>query len=216
MANQKILLVEGNDDEHVVKHICGRHGIPADLHIITHDGVADLIASIRATIDSADDDGDVVGILVDADENLQNRWQAVRDQLASAGYRELPDRPDRAGVIVDPPADTLLPRAGVWIMPDNQNTGYLENFLRFMVPVAQRTLFQHAEASVAGIPPAERLFDPVDAPKALIHTWLAWQEDPGRPFGIAIRARFLDANVSEAAAFAAWLRNLFFADAGGD
>lgn len=215
MANRKILLVEGNDDEHVVKHICGRHGIPADLHIITHDGVADLIAGISANISTADDVGDAVGILVDADENLQRRWQAVRAQLAAAGYRDLPDLPDRAGVIVDPPADTLLPRAGVWIMPDNQNTGYLENFLRFMVPAAQSALFEHAEASVAGIPPAVRLFEPVDAPKALIHTWLAWQRNPGRPFGIAITAGFLDANVSEAAAFAAWLRNLFFADAGG-
>ena len=29
MANgRKILLVEGTDDEHVLKHICGNHGIP--------------------------------------------------------------------------------------------------------------------------------------------------------------------------------------------
>lgn len=215
MANQKILLVEGTDDEHVVKHICGNHGIPAELYIITHAGVEDLIASISANIRTAGDTDDIVGILVDADQNLQGRWQAVRAQLAAAGYRELPDRPDRAGVIVEPPSDTPLPRAGVWIMPDNQNTGYLENFLSFMVPAAQRTLFQHAEASVAGIPQAVLLFDPVDAPKALIHTWLAWQEDPGRPFGTAITAGFLNPDVSEAAAFAAWLRNLFFADAGG-
>ena len=215
MANQKMLLVEGTDDEHVVKHICGRHGIPADLHIITHDGVEDLIASISASIRTAGDAVTVVGVLVDADQSAQNRWQSVRAQLAAAGYPDLPDNPDRAGVIIEPPADTPLPRAGVWIMPDNQNPGALETFLRSMVPVAQSALFQHAEASVAGIPPAERLFSPVDEPKALIHTWLAWQEAPGRPFGTAITAGFLDASVSEAAAFAAWLRDLFFADAGG-
>ena len=28
MANGKILLVEGTDDEHVLKHICGNRDIP--------------------------------------------------------------------------------------------------------------------------------------------------------------------------------------------
>lgn len=214
MANLKMLLVEGNDDEHVVYHICRNYGIPAAvLDIRNQQGIERLLANIRIGIESASDAGDAVGILVDADQNLQNRWQAVRDQLAAAGYRELPDRPNRAGVIIAPPADTLLPRAGVWIMPDNQNTGYLENFLRSMVPADQQALFQHAAASVDGIPPSERRFSLVDAPKALIHTWLAWQEDPGRPFGTAITAGFLNPNVNEAATFAAWLRNLFFADA---
>ena len=83
-----------------------------------------------------------------------------------------------------------------------------------MVPAGrQRTLFEYAEASVANIPPAVRLFEQVDEPKALIHTWLAWQSNPGRPFGTAITAGFLNPDVAAAATFAAWLRNLFFADA---
>lgn len=214
MANRKMLLVEGIDDEHVVKHICGNHGISPVLEINPHGSVEYLIASIRTTIDSAGDDGDIVGILVDADQSAPSRWQSVRAQLAAAGYRELPDHLERAGVIIASPANTILPRTGVWIMPGNRNPGTLETFLRTMVPVAQRTLFEYAEASVAGIPPAERLFSPVDAPKALIHTWLAWQNNPGRPFGTAITAGFLNPNVSEAATFAAWLQNLFFTDTG--
>ena len=216
MANQKMLLVEGTDDEHVVKHICGNHGISPVLEIKPHGSVEYLIASIRATIESADDVGDTVGILVDADQNLPRRWRAVRAQLTAAGYRDLPAVPDRAGVIIEPPADTLLPRAGVWIMPDNQNTGYLENFLRSMVPADQQALFKHAETSVAGIPAAALLFEQVDEPKALIHTWLAWQREPGRPFGTAITAGFLNPNVAESETFAAWLRNLFFADTDAD
>src|SRR5436190_24268592 len=34
--------------------------------------------------------------------------------------------------------------------------------------------------------------------KALIHTWLAWQEKPGRPLGLAITARYFDATASYA------------------
>lgn len=216
MANLKMLLVEGDDDEHVVKHICGNHGIPAVLDIRNQQGIERLLANIRIGIESADDVGDAVGILVDADQSAPSRWQAVRDQLTAAGYSNLPDRPDRAGIIIEPPINTILPRIGVWIMPDNQNPGYLENFLRSMVPADQQALFQHAESSVDGIPPSERRFSLVDAPKALIHTWLAWQEDPGRPFGTAITAGFLNPNVSEAATFAAWLRNLFFAGTDAD
>ncbi len=43
-----------------------------------------------------------------------------------------------------------------------------------------------------------------------MHTWLAWQNKPGRPFGTAITARYLDADVPEATAFVAWLEKLFF------
>jgi hypothetical protein len=46
----------------------------------------------------------------------------------------VPDDPAAEGTIIDPPDDKLLPRVGVWIMPDNQMKGILEDFLRFLVP----------------------------------------------------------------------------------
>ena len=38
MANRRILLVEGVDDEHVMKHICGNHGIPELDEVKQHGG----------------------------------------------------------------------------------------------------------------------------------------------------------------------------------
>lgn len=154
MANGKILLVEGTDDEHVLKHICGNRDI-TPLDIKKSDGADKLIESL------------------------------------------------------DPPAGTLLPRLGVWIMPDNQKSGTLEDFLRFLVP-QPTILFDHVRNSVAAIPEGERRFKPLDEPKAIIHTWLAWQKEPGRPFGTAITARFLDPNVPEVDVLVAWLNRLFF------
>jgi hypothetical protein len=55
------------------------------------------------------------------------------------------------------------------------------------------------QSSVAAIPEAERRFGPLAEPKAIIHTWLAWQKEPGKPLGTAITARFLDPNVAEVA-----------------
>ena len=94
-------------------------------------------------------------------------------------------------------------------MPNNKTKGILEDFLRFLVPQPS-TLFGHVQESVAEIPPCDRLFSDVKEPKAIIHTWLAWQKEPGMPLGAAISARFLDANVSQVDVFVAWLTRLFF------
>jgi hypothetical protein len=55
-----------------------------------------------------------------------------------------------------------------------------------------------------------RLFKQLDQPKALIHTWLAWQSEPGRPFGVAIKAGFLEHARPEADVLVGWLQRLFF------
>jgi hypothetical protein len=91
-------------------------------------------------------------------------------------------------------------------MPDNSSKGILEDFLRFLVPKGD-VLLPYAEETVQGLP--EKRFSENDRPKALIHTWLAWQGDPGRPFGQAITARFLQPDVKEAAVFVEWLKSLF-------
>ena len=94
-------------------------------------------------------------------------------------------------------------------MPDNQMKGILETFLRSLVPKPS-PLFDYVETSVAAIPDSERRFKPRKEPKAIIHTWIAWQEEPGMPPGMAINTRFLDANVAEVDVLVSWLKRLFF------
>ena len=208
MADKKILLVEGIDDEHVLKHICGNRGIPQLDEVETQDGVENLIEGlgIRLTLS---EEGDVIGVVIDADTEISDRWQSIRGRITGVGYQNVPDQPDPDGTILDPPARTLLPRLGIWIMPNNQTSGILEDFLRFLVP-QPNILFDHAKASVAAIPEGERRFKQLAEPKAIIHTWLAWQKAPGLPFGKAIKARFLDPSVPEVDVLVAWLKRLFF------
>ena len=207
MANGKILLVEGTDDEHILKHICGNRGIPP-LDIKKSDGADKLIESLAVRLTLREED-DVIGVVIDADTDISNRWQSIQNLITEVGYQDVPNQPDPDGTILDPPAGTLLPRLGVWIMPNNQTSGILEDFLRFLVP-QPTILFDHVRNSVAAIPEGERRFKPLDEPKAIIHTWLAWQKEPGRPFGTAITARFLDPNVPEVDVLVAWLKRLFF------
>ncbi len=198
-------MVEGRDDEHVLRHICGNRGVPR-LDEVTPCGGDEGILEILPTRLRLTEEGDVVGVVIDADVDAASRWQSIRDRLVQIGYQGVPARPDPNGTILEPPSESLLPRAGVWIMPDNKTSGSLEDFLRFLVPQSN-ALFDHAVSSVGNIP--SRLFSQSDEPKAVIHTWLAWQEEPGLPYGTAITARFLDPDVPQVDLLVSWLKRLF-------
>ena len=42
-----------------------------------------------------------------------------------------------------------------------------------------------------------------------MHTWLAWQEEPGIPLGLAVTKRYLDVDHVLARQFLQWLQRLF-------
>lgn len=49
--------------------------------------------------------------------------------------------------------------------------------------------------------------------KANIHTWLSWQEEPGKPMGQAITKRYLDTSAPHAQQLIDWMRRLFALEA---
>lgn len=208
MAGKKILLVEGKGDQHVFMNLCGARSIGKLDVIEPQDSVGQLLDNFPEWLKVSDIE--VLGVVIDADTDFAGQWAALKGRLNQAGYHNVPDQPVSEGTILPPPPATLLPRFGCWVMPDNQTAGKLEDFLRFLVPSEGRLLLDRAEASVTGIPSEQRRFSQPDEIKAVMHTWLAWQKEPGRPFGTAIAARFLDPNVPQADALVAWLRRLFF------
>src|SRR5437016_11088725 len=145
MAGRKILLVEGNDDEHVLKHICGERGVGMLDEVKPQGDVQRLLENFPVRLKESD--VEALGVVIDADTDLAARWQSLRDRLATAGYPSVPAQPAPTGTILPPPSDSLLPRAGIWIMPDNQAKGILEDFLHFLIPMGSR-LFSHVKSSV--------------------------------------------------------------------
>ena len=77
----KILLVEGPTDEHVLKHICGSRGVPHLDEVRPHHSVERLLDSIPVQLRASNEEDDVVGVVIDADEDLPNRWQSIRNML---------------------------------------------------------------------------------------------------------------------------------------
>jgi hypothetical protein len=206
MAEKRILLVEGKDDEHVVKNICGRYGL-GKIDIRDQKGVDPLLDTLPVQLQESDIA--VLGIMLDADVNLSARWQAITNRLTEAGYQGISTCPDVDGTILLPPEkpDNLLPKVGIWLMPDNRIPGILEDFLKILIPDGD-SLLTHADKVIKTLP--EQRFTDLDRSKALMHTWLAWQKEPGKPYGQAITARYLDVNLPLGQTFATWLKNCFF------
>ncbi len=98
MANGKILLVEGTDDEHVLKNICGNRDIP-HLDIAKSGGADKLIESLGVRLTLLEE-GDVIGVVVDADTDISARWQSIRNRITSVGYQNVPNQPDPDGTIL--------------------------------------------------------------------------------------------------------------------
>jgi hypothetical protein len=93
-------------------------------------------------------------------------------------------------------------------MPDNQQDGKLEDFLRSLI-AEHNPLIVHAEASTDAASGLGATFTAANRIKAVIHAWLAWQESPGLPYGVAIKAKYFLHDTATAARFVGWFKTLY-------
>lgn len=93
-------------------------------------------------------------------------------------------------------------------MPDNQHDGKLETFLKSLIS-EHDVLIEHATEATDTAKQLGAEFAESDHLKATIHAWLAWQEDPGVPYGTAIRAKYFRHDSPVAGVFVAWFKQLF-------
>jgi hypothetical protein len=204
------LIVEGPDDQWSIINLLRRHGYDWDDSRILRPfvqaagGIDELLrpAGLSAAIKTCAK----LGIVIDADLSASDRWSRTRTLFKQLGI-PIPPIPDPAGVLVEHGKDggkTL----GIWMMPDNANPGILENFIAKLIPVDDGVR-EHADSSTRtacdlGAPLAHK-----DHMKGMVHAWLAWQNDPGMPFGSALNAKVLRHDSKEALAFVAWFQRLF-------
>jgi hypothetical protein len=205
----KILLVEGRDDREVVFQFCNHHGIDNKtlFTVEAKDGLESLLDDLRLRPRGS---ASVIGVIVDADADPKARWHQLARAIQPEGYA-LPDDPEQLGTILPSPRPNR-PRLGIWMMPDNRTTGMLEDFLLQLTRDGD-PLVTRAHRAIDEIPANERRFATAHRSKAAVHTWLAWQEEPGTALGQAITKRYLDPTRSPALAFRAWLLGLFAPDA---
>lgn len=78
------LLVEGNDDQHVIWALCERYQITENFDGIDSRGYDELLKEIPLRFKTSD--LKTLGIIVDADENVQQRWEALRTVFEMWGF----------------------------------------------------------------------------------------------------------------------------------
>ena len=210
-----ILLVEGRDDLFAVQGLMRHHTEWEEdthpVHIHDAGSVVELLSDGVITGKVKASGRKAVGVILDADfqdECVQDRWKRIRQLCQQEGlYPELPGAIPTDGYIT---SGLDAPRFGVWIMPDNQNEGMLETFLSRLISDKGDELLNLACQSVAQAKEIGTPFIDSHKTKAEIHTYLAWQDPPGKPFGHVLKAgKSLDPKSPAAEPFVKWFIELF-------
>ncbi|MBL8229441.1 MAG: hypothetical protein JNL98_13215 [Bryobacterales bacterium] len=209
--SNNVVLLEGQDDLGVLKQFLTREGFAngakhrltdaagRSLELSVIGSYSKLPSALSAALQTRPDR---IAVVVDANSDPGSRWKSVTDAMVRAGLPRVADRPEDGGTIL---AMEGQPVVGVWMMPDNGSSGYLEDWMG-RVMRAEDQLWPLAKSAVAGIPDDLRKFKSVATSKANFHTWLAWQEEPSTMASTAIKADYVDLAHPLARAYVDWLK----------
>jgi hypothetical protein len=198
----KVLLVEGANDCHVVLALRKAHNVPETFGIYQCGSDDRVLRRLDALIISSNRP-QVIGVMLDADTSVEGRWQSIKSKLQSY---TLPNKPDADGTVVESSSDEK-PKLGFWLMPNNQDSGMLEDFC---AELAQPESLAFARECVEQAQAMQvTTFKEVHRSKAVIHTYLAWHDEPGYPLGKAITSQALRPHTDVAVKFTNWLIRLF-------
>lgn len=221
MPYQRVIFVEGEDDMHAIGHLLDQHGIKACPFDESEVEQVDVIAikplggyhHLRKKLPVELENSSVLqyaGVVADANSDPSGRWASLSHRITEAGGQQVPATlplEGWKGVVQAPDRQITM---GTWLMPNNQSAGALEDFAIRLMP-SDDALWNYACHCVDGLEDNMEAtqFARLSVSKARVHTWLAWQEEPGLPMGAAIRDKILDPEAEQAVRFVEWIRNLF-------
>ena len=208
MGMLQVLLVEGNDDLHVIAALCKKFQIEENFHIEDCKGVSNLLQGLPIRLKGT---GEIhtMGIVIDADIDLNSRWNEIKSILIRSGkYSSIPEKFPKDGLILLPNNIDDI-KIGVWIMPNNEVNGMLEDFISFLIPEADELTKPVKEVLKSIETKGINRYANIHRSKAYMHTWLAWQEEPGTPMGLAITKKYLSTSPQICNSFVEWIKKLY-------
>ena len=200
---ENVLLTEGKNDCHVILSLCALHNVPECFGFFDC-GSDDRVLKKMSALIAGSEPIKTIGVILDADNpSLRAKWDSLKNRLTKENYT-LPKFPEKNGTIVNSEGK---PKVGIWLMPDNDVDGMLEDFCHQLV---DDEAIEFATDCVQQAK-ARQITSFIDNhhSKAVVHTFLAWQDEPGMPLGQAITAKALDGNKPLAHNFSEFLKNLF-------
>ena len=206
----KLLLVEGAKDRRIIPYLMEKNGIPWErdaepVHICDISG--NDISAADAAAYYKQPDLSVLGVILDADSDAGSAWRKIRDVFTPL-VPSLPPVIAGGGFVSETAPGGI--RFGAWIMPDNRSCGMFETFMRYLVRPDSESLWEYA-CGAAEI--ASRDFSApykiAHGDKAKMHTFLAWQDEPGAQLHEAINFAILNPTSSYCKPFVSWFKELF-------
>ena len=205
--------MEGKTDQCVIPYLIEANGVPwpdprdpdCPAFIAEYGSVNEILKPEVIEVELRASGLEALGLVVDADGDAAARWDELR-ALWGGEFADLPDQIPVEGLQV---VHASGPRFGVWIMPNNQFQGILEDFLVRLIPDDSSALYQLARNCVAAARDDNAPFKHVHERKAEVYTWLAWQDPPGLRLHEAVKHKVLDPTQPDSQPFVNWFRSLF-------
>lgn len=199
----KKLLVEGNDDQHVIWALCERFTVTENFDVIDCEGITKLYEQLPVRFKQAQ--VDTIGLIIDADSEIKDRWKSISALLSLQGFT-IPEEIPLEGLILKGNSGVKI---GVWIMPNNNENGMLEDFISFLVPKEDKILPIVNDTLTNIENQGLNQYSLIHKSKATIHSWLSLQSDPGTPMGLGITKRYLTTDEETCLKLVDWLKNLY-------
>ncbi len=198
---KSVLLLEGNDDCNIIKNFCKYNGIEINFGFCNCRNDSQVLSKINALL-RENNQPKVIGVILDADNDIDERYQDIKEKVKN--FYKLPKNMPKDGLVH---LEKRLPKLGIWIMPNNQDNGALEEFYLELATDIDTAFIDNT------IQEAEKKeltsFKSQHRKKAIMHTYFAWQDTPGMPLHAAINKIVLDNNAEIAHVFKGWLISLF-------
>jgi hypothetical protein len=208
---KRILIVEGDEDKRAIPYLIETNGIAWGtrdnplVKIEVYDGIENIVAEGEIEARLIESDLTALGVLVDADEDANACWKRIKSRIEGK-YPNIPDALPSKGFVIQAQG---LPKFGAWVMPDNINRGMLETFLLHLRPASNTALLELSEKVVDLAKDAGADFIDAHRDKVQIHSWLAWQDPPGRQMHSAINEQMLTEKSQLLTDFLDWFCELY-------
>jgi hypothetical protein len=207
----KKLLVEGAKDCRLIPYLIEALGLfwgPKGAEIVGIDACGSFTELIRPGVIDVEIKRSGLthlGIVVDADVHLLGRWQSVTAKCRQY-FPDIPQSPPANGFVTK---NDEGKRMGIWIMPDNQSSGMVETFLQMMLHDEDRQLHLFAKECARAAKAKGATYRDCHFDKAVIHTWLAWQDEPGAQLHEAVVQRLIRPGKAVGDSFFRWFCDLY-------
>lgn len=211
MDNKNLLLVEGKSDMIVIRELCKQIGLEVNFDVKHENSITELKKALPVYLKSTNS-RQKIWVIIDADRNFEGAWQSIKNILIKTNKYNIDGRMDlpKEGIIIHP-KDKYDIIVGVWIMPNNEDIGMLEDFLMHLIP-NEDELRKKVVSIVMNIDENrnayEGVFKNVHKSKAEVYTWLALHDTPGESLSVAIQKKMFKTNIELCHNFKIWLNQL--------